>query len=144
MFHSPITVHRRFPVEFNFGGMAQPAFRFTLTYRTIFIVCVASGRNAQAVQVHLKRFAGSRAIHPAYTCSTINRKDSSMEQGTVKWFNRTKGYGFISRQEGEDVFVHYKAIIGDGFKNLNEGDRVEFEIEQGPKGLQAAKVTILK
>ncbi|HTK82133.1 MAG TPA: cold-shock protein [Bacteroidota bacterium] len=64
-----------------------------------------------------------------------------MEQGTVKWFNGAKGYGFISRQQGEDVFVHFKAIAGDGYKNLNDGDRVEFEVERGPKGLQAANVS---
>ena len=64
-----------------------------------------------------------------------------MEKGTVKWFNRTKGYGFIKRSTGEDVFVHYKSIVGDGFKVLNEGDQVEFEVETGPKGLQATKVT---
>ena len=63
-----------------------------------------------------------------------------MEQGTVKWFNKTKGYGFISREGGEDVFVHFKAIVGDGFKVLNEGDKVQFDVEQGPKGLQAANV----
>jgi len=63
-----------------------------------------------------------------------------MEQGTVKWFNATKGYGFISREGAEDVFVHFKAIIGEGYKTLKEGDKVEFEVEQGPKGLQAAKV----
>ncbi len=63
-----------------------------------------------------------------------------MEQGKVKWFNKTKGYGFISREGGEDVFVHFKAIIGEGFKVLNEGDKVQFEVEQGPKGLQAANV----
>ena len=63
-----------------------------------------------------------------------------MEQGTVKWFNATKGYGFISREGGDDVFVHFKAIIGEGYKTLKEGDKVEFEVEQGPKGLQAAKV----
>ncbi len=63
-----------------------------------------------------------------------------MEKGTVKWFNGAKGYGFISRQSGEDVFVHFKAITGNGYKNLNEGDNVEFEIERGPKGLQAANV----
>lgn len=63
-----------------------------------------------------------------------------MEQGTVKWFNRTKGFGFIERPDGDDVFVHYKAIQGDGFKSLDEGDTVEFEVEQGPKGLQAANV----
>ncbi len=64
----------------------------------------------------------------------------SMEQGTVKWFNGAKGYGFISRQSGEDVFVHFKEIIGEGYKTLNEGDKVQFEVEQGPKGLQASKV----
>jgi CspA family cold shock protein len=72
--------------------------------------------------------------------STIHRKEHSMEQGTVKWFNGAKGYGFIARENGEDVFVHFKAIIGDGYKTLNQGDKVQFEIEQGPKGLQAAKV----
>jgi CspA family cold shock protein len=64
-------------------------------------------------------------------------------QGTVKWFNSGKGYGFIAREGGEDVFVHYSAITGDGFRNLEEGQRVEFNIVQGPKGLQAASVTIL-
>jgi CspA family cold shock protein len=64
-----------------------------------------------------------------------------MEQGTVKWFNGAKGYGFISRENAEDVFVHFKAIVGEGYKTLNQGDKVQFEIEQGPKGLQAAKVT---
>ena len=64
-----------------------------------------------------------------------------METGTVKWFNSSKGYGFITREEGEDVFVHYKAIQGDGFKSLEEGDQVQFEVEQGPKGLQATNVT---
>ncbi|HEY5614947.1 MAG TPA: cold-shock protein [Bacteroidota bacterium] len=63
-----------------------------------------------------------------------------MEKGTVKWFNTSKGYGFIQRPGGEDVFVHYKAISGDGFRNLNEGDMVEFEVEQGPKGYQARDV----
>ncbi|MBI5464872.1 MAG: cold-shock protein [Ignavibacteriales bacterium] len=63
-----------------------------------------------------------------------------MEQGTVKWFNQAKGFGFIKRSEGEDVFVHFKAIEGDGFKTLNEGDKVEFEVQRGPKGLQASKV----
>ena len=64
-----------------------------------------------------------------------------METGIVKWFNSSKGYGFITRDEGDDIFVHYKAIQGEGFKTLNEGDRVQFEIEKGPKGLQATNVT---
>lgn len=63
-----------------------------------------------------------------------------MEKGTVKWFNTSKGFGFIQRPGGEDVFVHYKEIKGDGFRNLNEGDMVEFEVEQGPKGFQARNV----
>jgi len=63
-----------------------------------------------------------------------------MEQGTVKWFNSSKGYGFISRESGEDVFVHFNAIVGDGYRSLDEGDRVQFEVQQGPKGLQAANV----
>ena len=66
-----------------------------------------------------------------------------MEKGTVKWFNGAKGYGFISRNGSEDVFVHYKAISGGGFKSLNEGDKVEFEVEQGPKGLQATNVSVV-
>jgi len=64
-----------------------------------------------------------------------------MEKGTVKWFNGAKGYGFISRSNGEDVFVHFKAINANGYKTLNEGDKVEFEVQQGPKGLQAANVS---
>ena len=62
------------------------------------------------------------------------------ETGTVKWFNETKGYGFIARDDGLDVFVHYSAIRGNGFKTLKEGQRVEFEVGQGPKGLQAVDV----
>jgi len=61
--------------------------------------------------------------------------------GTVKWFNNSKGYGFIGRDDGPDVFVHYSAIVGDGYRTLQEGDPVEFEIVQGPKGPQAANVT---
>jgi len=61
-------------------------------------------------------------------------------EGTVKWFNDAKGFGFIEQESGDDVFVHYSAIAGDGFKTLAEGDAVEFEITQGPKGLQASNV----
>ncbi len=65
-----------------------------------------------------------------------------MANGTVKWFNSSKGYGFIEQAEGPDVFVHYSAIQSTGFKTLNEGDRVSFEIEQGKKGPAAVNVTI--
>ncbi len=66
-----------------------------------------------------------------------------MEQGIVKWFNDAKGYGFISRQNGEDVFVHFSAIQSDGFRSLKEGQAVQFTVEKGPKGLQATNVQAL-
>ena len=66
-----------------------------------------------------------------------------MATGTVKWFNGEKGFGFIEQADGgDDVFVHFSAIQGDGFRNLNEGDEVEFNVEQGQKGLQASNVTV--
>ena len=68
---------------------------------------------------------------------------SNRVTGAVKWFNGSKGYGFISREDGEDVFVHYSAIQTEGFRTLEEGQRVEFTVERGPKGLQAANVTKL-
>lgn len=69
---------------------------------------------------------------------------SDREKGTVKWFNNSKGYGFIQRDQGGDVFVHYRAIQGDGYKSLDEGVRVEFKVTQGQKGLQAEEVTVVK
>ena len=63
--------------------------------------------------------------------------------GTVKWFNGTKGYGFLAREDGPDVFVHYSAISGDGYRNLQEGQQVEFIVEQGAKGPQATNVVAL-
>lgn len=68
---------------------------------------------------------------------------NAREQGVVKWFNASKGYGFIQRQSGEDVFVHYSAIVGEGYRNLQEGASVEFEVVKGPKGFQAANVVPL-
>ena len=65
------------------------------------------------------------------------------EKGTVKWFNNTKGFGFIARENGEDVFVHFKSITGEGYRSLAEGARVEFTVTQGPKGLQAENVTVI-
>ena len=63
-----------------------------------------------------------------------------MARGTVKWFNEAKGFGFISQEGGEDVFVHFSAILGEGFRSLREGERVEFDVVEGPKGKQAANV----
>ena len=65
-----------------------------------------------------------------------------MKQGTVKWFNDAKGFGFISQDGGADVFVHHSAIVAQGFRSLSEGQRVQFEVTEGPKGLQASNVTI--
>jgi CspA family cold shock protein len=68
---------------------------------------------------------------------------SERSRGTVKWFNADKGYGFISRPDGDDLFVHYSEIQSEGFRTLNEGDQVEFEVTQGQKGLQASKVIVV-
>jgi len=65
------------------------------------------------------------------------------KQGTVKWFNSSKGYGFIQQENGEDVFVHFQSIVSDGYKTLDENDKVEFSVADGPKGLQAADVQVL-
>ena len=67
-----------------------------------------------------------------------------MARGQVKWFSEKKGYGFITQEDGDDLFVHYTSISNDGFKTLREGDEVEFEITQGKKGLQASNVTIVE
>jgi cold shock protein len=75
--------------------------------------------------------------------SATEGRRSSVAQGKVKWFNGQKGYGFITTDEGEDVFVHYSAIGGSGFRTLEQGQRVQFEVTQGPKGLQAANVNKL-
>ncbi len=66
-----------------------------------------------------------------------------MASGTVKWFNESKGYGFIEQEDGPDVFVHYSGIAGNGFRTLNDGDRVTFDIEQGQKGPAATNVTVV-
>jgi len=68
---------------------------------------------------------------------------SEKEQGTVKWFNGSKGYGFISREGGDDVFVHFNAIVGEGYRNLEEGQKVEFTVSQGAKGPQAENVVVI-
>jgi cold shock protein len=80
--------------------------------------------------------AGARAVA---SCS----RRTALPEGTVKWFSNEKGYGFIERAGGEDVFVHFSAIAMEGYKSLTEGQRVEFEVVQGPKGAQAANVVAI-
>jgi CspA family cold shock protein len=113
-----------------------------------------SGRKAPDVIVFsCVRFEIGCEQHSAYqlvpACSTlrllsgVNQEKESynkMEQGTVKWFNDAKGFGFISRQSGEDVFVHFSAIQASGFRSLQEGQTVQFNVVKGPKGLQAENV----
>jgi len=84
--------------------------------------------------------AAARKRHCTRGLLALILKESSVASGTVKWFNEAKGFGFISQEGGEDVFVHFSAIQGDGFKTLAEGERVEFEVTRGPKGLQASSV----
>jgi CspA family cold shock protein len=78
------------------------------------------------------------------TSKTMEERDTSMTVGTVKWFNADKGYGFIAPESGEDVFVHFSAIQSAGYRSLDEGQAVEFDIAQGPKGPQAANVRLLE
>jgi cold shock protein len=80
---------------------------------------------------------GGSVPGPSFVCAA---KEDSLAQGTVKWFSNEKGYGFIQRDEGDDVFVHHTAVQMEGYRSLTEGQRVEFEVVQGDKGLQASNV----
>jgi CspA family cold shock protein len=97
--------------------------------------------------VHPMSFFHEFCQKPLVACisNKCNKETQAMSEritGTVKWFNGGKGYGFIEREGGDDVFVHYSAIQIEGYKNLEEGQRVEFSVEKGPKGLQATNVTL--
>jgi CspA family cold shock protein len=82
----------------------------------------------------------SRSVERPRTTAAQKAKKVPVEKGTVKWFNDAKGFGFITRENGPDVFVHHTAIVSEGFRSLNENDQVEFEVTKGPKGLQASNV----
>src|ERR1039457_7611702 len=94
------------------------------------VMRAASGSASQAG-------GGSRGGDPAGSLQEVRGK---MANGTVKWFSPKKGYGFITMEDGQEVFVHYSAIDGAGFRSLEQGERVDFEVAQGPKGLQASNV----
>jgi cold shock protein len=129
------------------------------SYGRALLVATAHGAGMSAVQVALcgvavvsaRRVRWSveekeQSIFPSLVrrgSSVTEGRRSSVAQGKVKWFNGQKGYGFITTDEGEDVFVHYSAIGGSGFRTLEQGQRVQFEVTQGPKGLQAANVNKL-
>jgi CspA family cold shock protein len=80
---------------------------------------------------------------PQQEIQNTKKRYNTVEQGTVKWFNDAKGFGFISRQNGEDVFVHFSAIQSNGFRSLQEGQAVQFNVVKGPKGFQAENVQVL-
>jgi CspA family cold shock protein len=114
---------RLFPLFFQTDGTLSPALE--------------PNRAAAALAPNKQDSASSRSDSSS---AIQSRKHDQMEQGTVKWFNDAKGFGFISRQNGEDVFVHYSAINSSGFKSLQEGQAVQFNVVKGPKGWQAADV----
>ena len=93
------------------------------------------------VYISNSHISSTSALRGNLTFVLIGNTMSKTTTGTVKWFNEAKGFGFIEQEEGKDVFVHYSAIAGSGFKTLNEGDKVQFEIVDGPKGPAAANVT---
>jgi CspA family cold shock protein len=90
-----------------------------------------------------ERLGHGRVIDQPSECGSISLKEHAMATGTVKFFNAEKGFGFISREGGSDVFVHFSNIEGSGYKSLNEGDTVEFEVAPGKKGEEAQKVRVI-
>jgi cold shock protein len=84
--------------------------------------------------------AGSSTIQGPHPDIIYQQEKATMAKGRVKWFNDSKGFGFLEQESGEDIFVHFSAITGDGFKSLAEGEEVTFDVVKGPKGLQAANV----
>ena len=105
-----------------------------------------TARFAEAVRTFfVPRMAHIRtSIHRRSAQSRSKKEVAGKEIGTVKWFSDGKGYGFISRDAGDDIFVHFSAIEGQGFRSLREGQRVEFSVEEGPKGLHASEVRVLE
>jgi len=118
--------------------------QFVVVIPTCF-AAVNEGRNRGASACVILGITADQRVFPPLPYSQIAKSNERgcfrmKENGTVKWFNAAKGYGFIKRESGEDVFVHYSAIQGDGYRTLEEGAAVSFEVRKGPKGLQAENV----
>jgi len=112
---------------------------------TAFDSCIPFRRDLRGLPVQASRnplLFHNRRIGRQEHAHNSKKETQMKEKGTVKWFNAAKGYGFIQRENGEDVFVHFSAIQSEGYRSLDEGSRVEFEVTRGPKGLQAANVTL--
>jgi cold shock protein len=124
------------------GPPARPPRRRRINFFALFLgigyALLALGLEAVLRSNHL--FPACNTLRSTSSANSQKKVCNTMEQGTVKWFNDAKGYGFISRQTGEDVFVHYSAIQTNGFRSLKEGQAVQFNVVKGPKGFQAENV----
>ena len=128
---------RRYSVRLRLAVDVPRAFRFRqrLLGRTF---CCAPKQSIETTVIRTKRLRG---VIPRYgRIFGFVSREHQVASGTVKWFNEAKGFGFITQTEGEDVFVHFSAINGEGFKTLAEGDALEFDVTRGPKGLTASNV----
>ena len=106
------------------------------------VLCSELGRRIRLAFLPVLLLLAQLAINSTLSSAIHHSKERSMEQGTVKWFNDAKGFGFISRANGDDVFVHHSAIKSDGFRSLKEGQPVQFDVVKGPKGWQAENVQV--
>lgn len=123
-----------------FYAIARP---FARNPRRSWTCLLTADAIARTLSRSKRNFRNCSEIHQTIAArgdGALGRKRSHVETGTVKWFNDAKGFGFIVREGGADVFVHHTAIQGEGFRTLAEGDRVQFDVVQGPKGAQAANV----
>ena len=134
------------PAVFEVAGFMTPMPGGTGPMTIAMLLEHAHSRAATAAACCVPRFIGASVPHRFVSSRRLRGRrmlvgGRFVEQGTVKWFSNEKGFGFIEREGGEDVFVHFSAIAMDGYKSLTEGQSVEFEVVQGPKGAQAANVT---
>jgi len=129
---------RRFLSESSQSDRIPPAKEFAHQH-----VILTTGRRIRLGILACSAFPLNLQSIPLEFSDTLRNKGTAMEQGTVKWFNDAKGFGFLSRANGEDVFVHHSAIKSEGFRSLKEGETVEFDVVKGPKGFQAENVRVV-